>query len=201
MPSAVPAARALRVTTVPPLPCWNCRAPNPPGRAYCGQCGQPLAGPAYATAPDEAPRAGRNPVLLALAIVLMAFLGIASGFLILTLIDDRGGGVAGGEPTASPTAVPDTAPPDAKPTPTPTPKPQRTPKPTPTLPARRARSSATGRCQSRGPPDDYKWDMMPMYLRTYRDYDRTSIDQLTRPVGWTTASSRSPTEPPDRRRG
>ncbi len=167
---------SLRTSTVPPLPCWNCRAPNPPGRAYCGQCGQPLAGPAYANAPDEAPRAGRNPVLLALAIVLVAFLGIVSGFLILTLIDDRGGGNAGGEPTAQPTAEPETAPPDATPTPTPTPKPRRTPKPTPTLGP--PGTFVCNRSMSVEGPPGTKWDMVPVYFRTSRDYDRV-IYQLT----------------------
>ncbi len=172
----------LRPATVPPVPCWNCRAPNPPGRAYCGQCGQHLAGPAVAPAPP-AQGSGRNPVLLALAVVLVFFLGIASVFLILTLVEDRGGtGV--GAPSATPTDELIVTPepsllPEATPTPPAirTPKPKRTPQPTPTL----------------GPPGSFvcyesmavdgpvgsNWDLVRVDFRTYRGYDRV-IYQLQR---------------------
>lgn len=171
---------SLRPASVPPLPCWNCQAPNPPGRAYCGQCGQPLAGPAYAALPDDGRSRGgaRNPLLIALAIVLMAFLGLAAGFLILTLADQRDGGIAGGDATISPTPLLATSAPEAtESSVAPTPRPRRTPRPTPTL----------------GPPGAFvcyetvaldgpmgtDWDLFQVDFRTYRDYDRV-IYQLRR---------------------
>jgi hypothetical protein len=119
---------------------------------------------------------GRNPLLIALAIVLMAFLGIASGFLILTLADDRSGTTPGGQPSATPSAEPiESSPPGA--IATPTPRSRRTPQPTPTL----------------GPPSDFvcyesasvdgpagtDWNLFQVEFRTYRDYDRV-IYQLRR---------------------
>ncbi len=176
---------SLRPASVPPLPCWNCGAPNPPGRAYCGQCGQHLGGPAFASAPPPTsqPGAARNPVVLALAIVLMAFLGIASGFLVLTLADQRGGETAGGGPTATAT---DTL--EVTPTPGPvdtplaarTAKPKRTPQPTPTLGP--AGSFVCYEQRMIEGPKGTKWEMTPVDFRTYRDYDRV-IYQLTQ-TGW-----------------
>ena len=168
---------ALRVAPAPPLACWNCRAPNPPGRAYCGQCGQPLAGPAYAAMPPEGPSRSstRNPLLVALAIVLMAFLGIATGFLILTLTGQRDNGTAGGEATASPTPVAEAPAPE---TPAgPTPRPQRTPRPTPTLgPPGAFACYETGSVDG---PVGTDWNLFQVDFRTYRDYDRV-IYQLRR---------------------
>jgi hypothetical protein len=171
---------SLRPASVPPLPCWNCRAPNPPGRAYCGQCGQPLAGPAYATLPDDGRSRGgaRNPLLIALGIVLMAFLGLAAGFLILTLADQRDAGIAGAEATASPTSLLESPAPEA--TASPTPRPRRTPRPTPTLGPPGAfvcyeSASVNG-------PAGTDWDLFQVDFRTYRDYDRV-IYQLRRTGG------------------
>ncbi len=161
---------SLRPPTLPPLPCWNCRAPNPPGRAYCGQCGQPLAGPAYAAAPGDPPSRGgaRNPLLIALAIVAMAFLGLAAGFLILTLADQRDDASVGVAATTSPEPVLDTLPPEA--TLPPTPRPRRTPQPTPTLGPPGGFVCYESMSQS-GPPGT-DWDLYQVDFRTYRDYDR-----------------------------
>ncbi len=112
-------------------------------------------------------------MLLALAVVLMAFLGIASGVLILTRTDDRGG-IAIGQPSAEPTDPPEqTALPEETPTPG-----SATLRPTPTL----------------GPPGDFaclpdsqrafgpagtNWTLDQVDFRTYPSYDRI-IYQLRR---------------------
>jgi len=166
---------ALRPASVPPLACWNCRAPNPPGRAYCGQCGQPLAGPAYAAAPGEAPSRGgaRNPLLIALGIVVMAFLGLAAGFLILTLADQRDAGVAGGAATAPLTPLLESAAPET--VAASTPRPRRTPRPTPTS-RPPAPPSLTGPVP--GPPDDYTCALEPTTVQAPRDDGRYRLYEV-----------------------
>lgn len=172
---------SLHPPTVPPVACWSCRTPNPPGRAFCGNCGQPLAGAAATPTAVSAPQgSGRNPVLLALAIVLMVFLGIASAFLIITMTGERDGGIVGGEPTASPTPPPETPSPEASPTPTPTPKPRRTPRPTPTLGP--PGGFVCYETRAIDGPEGTDWDLYQVDFRTYRDYDRV-IYQLRR-TGW-----------------
>jgi hypothetical protein len=174
---------SLRVSSVPPVLCWNCGIANPVGRAWCRQCGQHLGGSAAATAlPPVTPQQGarRSPVLLALAVVLMAFVGLAAGFLILTLGDGRDGGTAVVAPSATPSTEPvESLPPVAAATPPP--RPRRTPQPTPTLgpPAEFACYQSAQSVAVLNAPAGTTWDLTRIDFRTYPSYDRV-IYQLRR---------------------
>jgi hypothetical protein len=107
----------------------------------------------------------------------MAILGIAAGFLILTLMSGDDAGTGDGVSPSASVSPEDTPPPD----PTATPKPRKTPRPTPTLgPPEDFACYKLGRSQTRVTgPAGTKWSLVRLDFRTYATYDRI-IYQLER---------------------